>query len=64
MHDDIPAMPGKTATGDDAQAPSPAASRRISSIDLFAGARELEIEHNGRRYQLRITQTGKLILTA
>lgn len=39
-------------------------TRRVTSEDLFAGARELEIDHNGRRYQLRITQTGKLILTA
>jgi hemin uptake protein HemP len=38
--------------------------RRVTSADLFAGGRELEIDHNGRRYQLRITQTGKLILTA
>lgn len=37
---------------------------RISSAELFAGGREIEIDHNGRRYQLRITQTGKLILTA
>ena len=39
-------------------------ARRMSSADLFAGSREVEIEHNGRRYRLRITQTGKLILTA
>jgi hemin uptake protein HemP len=28
------------------------------------GAREIVIEHDGRQYQLRITQNGKLILTA
>jgi len=39
-------------------------ARRMSSSDLFAGSREVEIEHNGRQYRLRITQTGKLILTA
>ena len=38
--------------------------RLISSDALFAGAREIVIEHNGRRYQLRITALGKLILTA
>jgi hemin uptake protein HemP len=38
--------------------------RRISSADLFAGERELVIEHHGRLYHLRITQNGKLILTA
>jgi hemin uptake protein HemP len=48
-------------------APTPepgAAPRRVSSSVLFAGGRELAIDHNGRRYQLRITQSGKLILTA
>jgi hemin uptake protein HemP len=40
------------------------AHRRISSAELFAGAREIVIEHHGRLYQLRITQNGKLILTA
>jgi hemin uptake protein HemP len=40
------------------------APRRITSRELFAGARELVIEHDGRHYQLRITQNGKLILTA
>lgn len=39
-------------------------ARRIRSDDLFSGARELVIEHDGRLYQLRITQNGKLILTA
>jgi hemin uptake protein HemP len=38
--------------------------RRITSRDLLAGARELLIEHDGRHYVLRITQNGKLILTA
>ncbi len=44
--------------------PAAAATRVVSSDELFAGARELAIEHSGRRYQLRITQSGKLILTA
>lgn len=39
-------------------------SRRITSAELFSGAREVVIEHDGRLYQLRITQNGKLILTA
>jgi hemin uptake protein HemP len=38
--------------------------RRITSRDLLAGARELLIEHDGRHYVLRVTQNGKLILTA
>ncbi len=39
-------------------------SRRIRSEELFRGVREIVIEHGGRQYQLRITQSGKLILTA
>jgi hemin uptake protein HemP len=38
--------------------------RRLRSDDLFAGAREILIEHHGRVYRMRITQNGKLILTA
>ena len=66
MQDEKPASPSDTPTsGEIASAASPVGSRRrISSTELFDGAREIEIEHNGRRYQLRITQTGKLILTA
>jgi len=39
-------------------------ARRISSQDLLKGQRELVIVHNGREYRLRLTQSGKLILTA
>lgn len=46
------------------QGPDSNAPRRYTSEELFAGMREIAIDHNGRRYQLRITQTGKLILTA
>jgi hemin uptake protein HemP len=38
--------------------------KRISSASLMDGGRELEIEHGGRVYRLRITQLNKLILTA
>lgn len=37
---------------------------RISSRDLFKQMRELEIDHGGRIYKLRLTQLNKLILTA
>ena len=37
--------------------------RRISSRDLFDGAREIAIEHDGELYRLRRTSKGKLILT-
>ena len=45
-----------------AQAAKPV--KRISSASLMEGGRELEIEHAGRVYRLRITQLNKLILTA
>jgi hemin uptake protein HemP len=37
---------------------------RISSQALLGARRELVILHNGREYRLRLTQNGKLILTA
>lgn len=42
--------------------PSPA--RRISSGELLQEHREIEIEHGGKIYRLRVTQLNKLILTA
>lgn len=37
---------------------------RVSSRDLMRHQSELIIEHGGREYRLRITHSGKLILTA
>jgi hemin uptake protein HemP len=37
---------------------------RVSSGELLGAHGELIIEHQGREYRLRITQNGKLILTA
>lgn len=37
--------------------------RRLSSESLLGGAREVEIEHQGAIYRLKITSLGKLILT-
>jgi hemin uptake protein HemP len=37
---------------------------KIASEVLFGVHRELVITHNGREYRLRVTQNGKLILTA
>jgi hemin uptake protein HemP len=37
-------------------------ARSISSEHLFAGDREIEIEHHGSVYRLKITRQGKLIL--
>lgn len=48
-------------------APQPAmdipARRRLSSQTLLGNEREVEIEHAGQLYRLRLTSLGKLILT-
>ena len=45
-------------------APSPFPEGRAMSRQLLGERGELVIEHNGRDYRLRLTQSGKLILTA
>lgn len=40
------------------------AQPRLHSATLFGAHREVVIVHNGREYRLRLTQNGKLILTA
>jgi len=48
-----------------APAASPSeAPERVSLGSLLGSRRELVIVHNGREYHLRLTQNGKLILTA
>ena len=37
--------------------------KQITTLDLLQGAREIVILHHGEEYVLRITKTGKLILT-
>jgi len=44
--------------------PAPEAPARVSSESLLGPRGELLIVHNGREYRLRLTQNGKLILTA
>ena len=44
--------------------PLPALPKKISSASLLGASGEVIIVHNGREYRLRITQNGKLILTA
>jgi hemin uptake protein HemP len=57
--------PPASAPSPDQPAPSgPAPLPRINSRDLFRQAREIEIEHEGRIYRLRMTSLNKLILTA
>jgi len=46
------------------QAISGKAIPRLKSQDLMQHSRELEIDHEGRIYRLRVTQLNKLILTA
>jgi hemin uptake protein HemP len=38
--------------------------QKLSSEQLLGSRGELVIVHNGREYRLRITQNGRLILTA
>jgi hemin uptake protein HemP len=55
------------SASNDTQVRSPVApvqAKRIRSQDLFQQAREVEIEHDGRIYRMRLTQLNKLILTA
>lgn len=37
---------------------------KVPSEILLGARKELVIAHNGREYRLRVTQNGKLILTA
>jgi hemin uptake protein HemP len=56
-----PPIESKTASPDsDANRSVP----RVSSRELMRRHSELIIEHDGREYHLRITHSGKLILTA
>ena len=48
-----------------APAPAPQAQRvRLNSHDLLQQAKAVEIEHDGKIYELRLTRLNKLILTA
>ena len=51
------------AAGQAVQQPAPTL-RRFTTASLMQDQREIEIEHAGRIYRLRITQLNKLILTA
>ncbi len=46
------------------RAAPPMRQQKISSDVLLGRRGELIIEHGGREYRLRLTQNGKLILTA
>lgn len=42
----------------------PAPMVRLNSHDLLQHAKAIEIEHDGKIYELRLTRLNKLILTA
>jgi hemin uptake protein HemP len=44
--------------------PAASAPTKVPSASLLGTRKELVITHNGREYRLRVTQNGKLILTA
>lgn len=60
----VPAQPtvarGRISPNAGAQ---PAACPRYRSEALFAGANDIQIEHDSQLYRLRRTALGKLILT-
>jgi len=43
--------------------PTAPGTPRLNSQDLLGRHRELEIDHGGQIYRLRLTSLGKLILT-
>lgn len=49
---------------DVAKPPAGAQPQRVTSEALLGARNELVILHNDREYRLRLTQNGKLILTA
>ena len=59
-----PTIPDRPIAGPNEPARSSGGPRRVRSEELLKGGLELLIEHQGREYRLRVTQNGKLILTA
>jgi hemin uptake protein HemP len=59
MSSDINAEPQRKNASVNGEPPA-----RVSSESLLGSRGELLIVHNGREYRLRLTQNGKLILTA
>jgi len=62
-----PPVPQQTAAASSTNigaSPAETGAARINSRDLLRQAREVEIDHDGRIYRLRLTQLNKLILTA
>lgn len=57
------AAAGSAVPGAVARVPTPPGTLKITSEKLFAGAREVQIDHHGALYRLKKTSLGKLILT-
>jgi hemin uptake protein HemP len=55
---------GKMFSNQSLRTSNPFPGGRAMSHELLGERGELVIEHNGREYRLRLTQSGKLILTA
>ncbi len=53
-------LPAELAT----ESRSDGAQARVRLQDLLQERREIEIDHGGKIYRLRLTQANKLILTA
>jgi hemin uptake protein HemP len=65
-HSNRQGVPMTTSTQPQAAAPvaAPAQPVRLNSQDLLKQAKAVEIEHDGKIYELRLTRLNKLILTA
>lgn len=55
--------PATPALSEEQPSGNPSTLRRWSVVELMGAAREAIIEHSGQPYRLRITASGKLILT-
>jgi len=59
-----PPLPARWPAPPACEAPAPQHPlRRLSSRDLVGNEGQVEIEHEGAVYRLRVTSLGKLILT-
>lgn len=74
MHSSLFTTPGAGATppahgvrkervASESPLPPTRGQARLSSLALMGDAREVEIDHGGQIYRLRVTALGKLILT-
>jgi hemin uptake protein HemP len=61
-HSTNKASPESISAADPGIASHDQALRKISSTELFHGAREVLIQHEEKTYRLQVTRNGKLIL--